>query len=323
MRALVSEPGQRIRLADVALPRRPRECLIRVRLAGICGTDLQILQGYAAFAGIPGHEFVGVVEEVASRDDERWLGQRVVGEINVGCGTCDWCSGGVKEHCQDRTVLGIRARSGAFAEFVSLPASNLVPVPGDMADDVAVFAEPAAAACRILGQIALPSDIRVAVVGDGRLGLLVTQVLLRAPSRVTLFGRHPEKLAVARGLGIADTHTGVRAEFDRSFDVVVDVTGRPSGFADAVRLVRPRGTVVLKSTFHDHDGPALSPVVVGEITVVGSRCGPVRPALALLSSGTVRVEPLIDRILPLDAFEEAFAAARTSLKVLFRPGEEG
>ncbi len=323
MRALVAADG-RLELCD-----RPRpglttdECLISVRMAGICGTDLEILAGYAGFSGVPGHEFVGVVEWAPEGAGD-WLGRRVVGEINIGCGGCSPCRKGVREHCESRQVLGIRGRDGAFAEYVALPADNLHAVPDGLADDVAVFVEPLAAACRVTQQLDLSGALEAAVLGDGRLGLLVAQVLRHAGVGVTIVGRHAEKLAIANSLGIAtmradeaESARGLpRAESRGRFDVVVDATGRPEGLASALALVRPRGTVVLKSTFHGAAPIATSPIVVDEVTIVGSRCGPFPMAIDLLSRGAVDVGPLVSGVYPLSAWHEAFSAARTKLKVL-------
>lgn len=318
MRALVVDGSGNINLTDVPAPAYDGECLVRVLSAGICGTDLHILQGYADFEGVPGHEFVGVVDAVSSPADENWVGKRVVGEINVGCGACSWCVDGQKEHCVVRSVVGIRERGGAFAEFVSLPSANLHEVPSSIADDAAVFVEPVAAACRILEQIAIRGSDRLAVLGDGRMGLLVAQVLRTAAPDVTVLGHHHDKLDVARSLGLEARHADMFRDDDRGFDVVVDVTGRPQGLARALELVRPRGTVVMKSTFHGEAPLASWPIVVNEVTLVGSRCGPFPRALELLASGAVRVEPLVAAILPLEDYADAFARARHALKVIFR-----
>lgn len=314
MKALVVREGA-ITVEDVAIPAHGSDCLIRVSMAGICGTDLQILEGYAGFAGIPGHEFVGVVE-AAPASDAHWIGKRVVGEINVGCDRCEWCLAGVKEHCIDRSVVGIRDRGGAFAEYVALPATNLHHVPDTISDRAAVFVEPVAAACRIFEQMDVVADSRVAVVGDGRMGLLGAQVVKTVAREVTLFGRHEQKLAVARSLGLT-TVLGSPTPAIARFDIVVDVTGRPEGLTRALQLVRPRGTVVMKSTFHGEAPIESWPIVVDEVTLIGSRCGPFAPAIALLASGAVEVEPLIARVTTLDDYASAFAEARTALKVLF------
>jgi len=285
-------------------------------MAGICGTDLQILEGYAGFAGIPGHEFVGVVES-APAPDAAWIGKRVVGEINVGCGQCAWCARGEEGHCPNRSVLGIRQREGAFAEFVTLPARNLHAVPDAVDDETAVFTEPVAAACRLLEQMSIAPGHRVAVVGDGRMGLIVAQVLKTATPAVTVFGRHEHKLATARGLGLTTAGSIDRLEPADRFDIVIDVTGRPDGVQRALDLVRPRGTVVLKSTFHGEARLESWPIVVNEVTLLGSRCGPFQPAIDLLASGGVRVKPLISRVATLEDHGPAFVEARRSLKVLF------
>ncbi len=317
MKALVINAPGSLALQDVRLTEHSGECRIRVRMAGICGTDLQLLDGYAGFRGIPGHEFVGVVETAGSPDDAGWIGKRVVGEINIGCGRCEWCAAGIREHCVSRTVVGIRGRDGAFAEMLSLPAGNLHEVPDTVGDETAVFVEPTAAACRILVQVPIDSGMRVAVLGDGRMGLLSAQVLRTAAPDVTLFGRHDEKLEIGRKLGLVTRRTAESMRDSVRFDVVVDATGRPEGIQRALDLVRPRGTVILKSTFHG-DAPVASwPIVVDEVTLVGSRCGPFRRALELLATGAVQVRPLVSRVATIDDYESAFADARRALKVLF------
>lgn len=320
MQALVIERPGSIALQDVQPPGLSSgECLVRVRAAGICGTDLQLLQGYADFKGIPGHEFTGTVESVASSADASWIGKRVVGEINVGCGTCEWCAAGVREHCTNRTVLGIRGRNGAFAELLALPAANLHELPAEVDDPSAVFVEPVAACCRILEQVDIGPRTRVAVLGDGRMGLLAAQVIHTATAEVTVFGRHERKLAIARELGLAAALSGGAPDPVGRFDVVVDATGRPEGFQQALEYVRPRGVVVMKSTFHGEAAIASWPIVVNEVTIVGSRCGPFPHAIALLASGAVRTAPIVSRVAALTDYESAFADARQSLKVLFTP----
>ena len=316
MRALLLGNDGTLTLGQAPLPALPGECLIRVTFAGICGTDLQLLEGYAEFDGVPGHEFVGVVED-APAADAQWIGRRVVGEINVGCGTCDFCRKGVKEHCPHRTVMGIRGRSGAFAEFLSLPAANLHHVPDAVDDTAAVFVEPVAAACRILEQVDVDADMRVAVIGDGRLGNLVAQVLRTRVPDLVLFGRHEPKLSVARGLEIdarviADTEPG-------GYDVVVEATGRPEGLERALALVKPRGTVVLKSTCNGTTTLSLWPIPVHEVSIVGSRCGPFASAIGLLTADAVKTAPLVAGAFPLESYQDAFAMARRELKVLLQP----
>lgn len=313
MKALTIENGV-MALRDVPVPERSGECLIRVLMAGICGTDLQLLDGYADFAGIPGHEFVGIVES-APAHDSHWIGKRVAGEINVACGACEFCATGVKEHCSHRSVAGIRGHNGAFAEYLTLPASNLHEIPAAVDDETAVFVEPVAAACRILEQLSVDTSARVAVLGDGRLGLLVAQVMRTAAQEVRVVGRHEHKLAIARSLGLAVSERPAHAHFD----IVVDATGRAEGLPRALELVRPRGTIVMKSTFHGEAPTATWPIVVNEVTIVGSRCGPFRQAIEMLATGAVRVEPLVSRVAALEDYQSAFTAARRSLKVLLVP----
>jgi 2-desacetyl-2-hydroxyethyl bacteriochlorophyllide A dehydrogenase len=315
VRALVLTGGS-IRLADVPTPSENGECRIRVRMAGICGTDLQLIDGYAGFRGVPGHEFVGVVE-AAPEQHHAWIGRRVVAEINVGCGRCEWCSRGVKEHCVTRTVIGIRGRDGAFAELVAVPGANLHEVPDAMDDRTAVFVEPTAAACRILEQVAIEPRTRVAVLGDGRLGLLAAQVVGTVTADVTVIGRHEQKIEIGRALGLTCLRQDSPIAAGRDFDVVIDATGRPDGIGRALELVRPRGTVVMKSTFHGEAAIASTSAVVDEVTLVGSRCGPFARAIELLASGAVRVTPLVARVSPLEDYESAFEDARRGLKVMF------
>ncbi len=299
----------------------PDEALIRVTLAGICSTDLELVKGYAGgFRGVLGHEFVGVVEAVGSAEAAEWVGRRVVGGINLGCRRCAVCLGEGPEHCPDRTTLGIHNKDGVFADYVTLPGVNLLPVPDSVADDEAVFTEPLAAALRIREQIAIRPSARVAVVGPGRLGLLVAQVLALAGTDVTVLGRRAESLALPRQLGLA---TGLVEEAaDDSFDLVVEATGNDAGLAHSLRLVRPLGTLVLKSTFAGQAHVNLTKLVVGEITVVGSRCGPFAPALRLLERGAVAVRPLIEAEYPLtDALAAFDHASRPGVrKILLRPG---
>jgi threonine dehydrogenase-like Zn-dependent dehydrogenase len=317
MRALVVTTPRTIALQNVPLQTRAGECLVRVSMAGICGTDLQILQGYAGFIGIPGHEFVGIVE-AAPDEDAAWIGRRVVAEINIGCGLCEWCRNNEKEHCLSRSVVGIRGHDGAFAEFVTLPAANLHHVPDNVDDESAVFVEPLAAACRIFEQMAIAEGARVAVLGDGRLGLLVAQVIGTATPNVAVLGRHERKLALARSMGLTATLSDAPISPASRFDVVVEATGRSEGLRRALEIVRPRGTIVLKSTFHGEAPMQSWPIVVDEVTIVGSRCGPFKPAIGLLASGAVQVRPLISRVMTMEEHGEAFDEATRALKVLFR-----
>jgi alcohol dehydrogenase len=316
MRALIIDRPGVMALREVPVPDAD-ECLIRVLAAGICGTDLELLRGYAEFCGIPGHEFVGVVERAPARAAS-WVGRRVVGEINVGCGACRWCELGIKEHCERRSVVGIRGRSGAFAEFLTLPPENLHSVPDSMDDTRAVFVEPVAAACRILEQVEIDASTHTAIVGDGRMALVTAQVLRTTGATITIAGKHEAKLAVAGGMGFDVLRGSEIAARAKSFDLVVDVTGKPDGFQTALALARPRGAVVLKSTFHGALAWTPWPVIVDEISLIGSRCGPFAPAIALLAAKRIDVAPLVAAVHPLEGFEAAFDAARRELKVLFR-----
>jgi threonine dehydrogenase-like Zn-dependent dehydrogenase len=317
MRALILDPSGTLRFGERARPLAGSECVIRVLAAGICGTDLELTRGYAGFAGVPGHEFVGVVEE-APPADAAWIGRRVTGEITVGCGACEGCRVAGRGHCDRRSVLGIIGRDGAFAEYLSLPAANLHAVPEGIDDEAAVLVEPLAAACRVLEQIAVTPATTCAVVGPGRLGLLVALVLRDADARVTIVGRGEARLALARSLGFDAAAADAAGTFPRRFDLVVEVTGRPEGLTVAKSLVRPRGTIVLKSTFHGEAPVALAPLVVDEITLVGSRCGPFSAALDLLASHRIDPRPLIDAVYPLERFPEAFTAAAGGRKVILR-----
>jgi threonine dehydrogenase-like Zn-dependent dehydrogenase len=291
----------------------PGEALIKVELAGICRTDLEITAGYMSFAGVLGHEFVG---RVVQAGDDRWTGKRVVGEINLNCGRCDYCRSGLGRHCPTRTVLGIAGKDGAFAEYLTLPLTNLHEVPAAMSSRTAVFTEPVAACYEILTQVELAGK-KVAVMGDGKLGILAARVLAGEGTPVILVGRHPEKLALARGPMI---QTILWPDFaarvsrpEEKFDVVVEATGRPEGFAAALAAARSRGTIVQKTTVAAPVPVDLGRLVVDELTVIGSRCGPFPPALAALQAGRVRVEDLI-------AGEYPFARGVQALQAAARPG---
>jgi threonine dehydrogenase-like Zn-dependent dehydrogenase len=306
-----------VSVEDVEKPSAAGEALVRVLLSGICNTDLEIARGYAGFNGTIGHEFVGVVEE---SPDGALRGRRVVGEINAGCGKCDLCRTGDSRHCASRTVLGIHGRDGAHAEFLQLPALNLSPVPDNVPDEHAVFTEPLAAACGILERIGIAGEDRVAVIGDGKLGLLCAQVLVLTGASVLLVGKHSSKLRIAERRGIATATPAVAAKQTRQFDVVVEASGAAPGFALALELLRPRGQLVLKSTFHGKTEIDAARIVVDEIAIVGSRCGRFGPALDLLKSGAIDVESLISEEYPLSNGVHAMrrAGTRGVLKVLLR-----
>jgi|SRR5579871_542265 len=309
--------NRRVAVRRVPRPRPPAGfALIRLLSGGICNTDLELQRGYYGFAGIPGHEFVGEVVQAETRD---LIGRRVVGEINLDCGCCEWCRKGLGRHCPKRTVLGIVKHAGAFREFLTLPERNLHVVPDSIPTEHAVFVEPLAAAGEILDQVNIPCSSPVAVLGDGKLGLLVAQVLQAHGYRVHEFGRHKEKLRIA-------SQAGVETEVVRdrlpaaAYDWVVDATGSPQGLADAVRLTRPRGTLVMKSTVHGLAGFDTAPIIVNEITLVGSRCGRFEPALELLKNGLINVAGMISEKMPLADAPRAFRTAAKSgvLKVLLQ-----
>lgn len=312
MRALHLRNGQ-LRFDPQSLRPAPAqgEVLVQVTRAGLCETDLQLVRGYMGFEGVLGHEFVGVAES------GKYAGQRVVGEINCSCHRCETCLAGSSSHCPHRTVLGILGRDGAFADYVTLPERNLHRVPDNVSDDEAVFVEPLAAAFRILEQIDITGQ-RVLILGDGRLGQLCAQVLSQATNRLTLIGKHATKLQLASSLGIDTSERSQRSD-RRDADVVVDCTGSPTGIQDAFRWLKPRGTLVLKTTVADTPPLSLAPIVIDEFHVVGSRCGPFAPAIAALEQGRVRVRPLIQARFPLERAAEGFALAQQQpvLKVLF------
>jgi threonine dehydrogenase-like Zn-dependent dehydrogenase len=321
VRALVLEHNGRLSLQQRDKPAPVDECLIRVKAAGICGTDLELLRGYATFSGVPGHEFVGIVEH-APPADARWIGRRVVGEITVGCGHCDGCRIAGRGHCDVRSVLGILGRDGAFAEYLALPSINLHAGPDSLDDLAAVFVEPTAAAYRVAEQVKIEDRTRAAVVGAGRLGVLVAQVLRERGADIVVFVRSDPRRGLCAELGLDAAGIDSVESLARQFDLVVDATGAPEGFALARALVRPRGTLVLKSTFHGETPIAFSPLVVDEITLVGSRCGPFQAAIEALAGGRIDIKPLIDGIYPLERFAQAFEQARRGRKQIFTPQAE-
>jgi threonine dehydrogenase-like Zn-dependent dehydrogenase len=313
MKGLWLENNQLQLRTDIPIPEPlPGEALVRVLRAGICNTDLELIKGYYPYTGIIGHEFVGVVEQ----GPKQLINQRVVGEINAACGDCRFCRRGQPTHCENRTVLGIVNRHGAFAEYLSLPIENLHLVPENVSTAAATFTEPIAAALEIQQQIQICKDDRVLVVGDGKLGQLIAQTLALTGCELLVVGRHKDKLVnlAAKGIktGFADSVT------DRYFDISVDCTGNPEGFNIARRALRPRGILILKSTYAGNLSLDASALVVDEITLIGSRCGPFVPALELLATGKVDVQSLIDSHYPLFQGLAAFEKAKTKgvLKVL-------
>lgn len=321
--------------STVPQPRlRPGWARVRVRLAGICNTDVEILRGYHAFRGTPGHEFVGEISEVvgvSAQDRAQWIGRRVVGEINVSCSaygyrlSCEFCRRGLKTHCARRTVLGILKHDGAFSEQLALPLANLHTIPDAIADEQAVFVEPLAAACEILDEVRVPRFQKAAVLGDGKLAQLIARVIKTQLPRVLMYGKHEQKLLLARRARI-ETHR-VRGDasdlrrVSQMFRLLVEATGSPTGFALALQMTEPRGILVLKSTFHGAAPVETWPLVVKEITVVGSRCGPFAKAIALLRSNKIDPRPLITRIFPLKEAQKAieFAQHKNVMKVLLKP----
>jgi threonine dehydrogenase-like Zn-dependent dehydrogenase len=313
MKGLWLENNQLELRTNIPIPEPPPgEALVRVLRAGICNTDLELIKGYYPYTGIIGHEFVGIVEQ----GPKQLINQRVVGEINAACGNCRFCRRGQPTHCENRTVLGIVNRNGAFAEYLSLPIENLHLVPENVSTAAATFTEPIAAALEIQQQIQISKDDRVLVVGDGKLGQLIAQTLALTGCELLVVGRHEDKLINLAGKGIktglADSVT------DRYFDISVDCTGNPEGFNIARRALRPRGKLILKSTYAGNLSLDASSLVVDEITLIGSRCGPFVPALELLATGKVDVQYLIDSSYPLSQGLEAFEKAKTKgvLKVL-------
>ena len=297
-----------------ARPRRPAGfALIRLLYGGICNTDIELQRGYYGFRGTPGHEFVG---EVVEADNRRWIGERVVGEINLACGKCAWCARGLGRHCPQRSVLGIVKQPGAFRDFLTLPEQNLRRVPREIPSEEAVFIEPLAAACEILDQVKIPRGAPVAVLGDGKLGLLASQVLQAHGAKVHQYGRHKEKLRIAQQAGVG---TEIAKKLPAAkYEFVVEATGSSKGLRQAVQMTQPRGTVIMKSTVHGLVSIDSAPVIVNEITLVGSRCGRFEPALRLLARRKVRVDAMISDVLPLKSAPRAFreAAKPGVLKVL-------
>jgi len=304
-----------VSVAEAPVPARaPGHALLRLLLAGICNTDLELRRGYYGFRGTPGHEFVA---EVVEADDVALVGQRVVGEINLACANCAWCSKGLGRHCPNRSVLGIVHHPGAFEEFFTLPERNLHVLPEGIPLDRAVFTEPLAAACEILDQVSIPPRAPIAVLGDGKLGLLVAQVLDIYGYPVHLFGRHKEKLRIAAAAGIV-TELADGVPPAAKYDWVVDATGSPDGLRQAVATANPRGTVMLKSTLHGAVGVDTAPIIVNEVTLVGSRCGRMEAAIPLLDHELIRPENMIAARFGLSDAARAFelAAQRGVLKVL-------
>ena len=316
MRALYLDERELTLQSAYGVPRSDaRHALIKVQLAGVCSTDLQIFNGYMGFKGVPGHEFVGSVVEGPSE----FVGKRVVGEINFGCGQCDACRRDLSRHCPNRSVMGIVNADGAFTDYVSVPVENLHLVSDNISDEEAVFTEPLAAAFEILTQIQLDPGDDVLVLGDGKLGNLCAQALRLTGAKITALGKHADKLALIKKAGV---RTILLSDWQaKLFDVVVEATGSASGFELALSAVRPRGTLVLKSTIAGNHQTSLAPVVINEINVIGSRCGPFSDALAALAVKQIAVTPLIEKVYSLDDGVAAMthAARPGARKILLRP----
>jgi threonine dehydrogenase-like Zn-dependent dehydrogenase len=321
MKALFCDAGGiRPLEAETPAPRRG-EALIKVRVAGICRTDLELAKGYMNFVGIPGHEFVGEVAALSAEDAgqaQGWIGRRVVGEINCGCGHCEFCRAGLERHCPERTVLGISGRDGALAEFLTLPLGNLHFVPDNLPDQSAVFVEPLAAALEIFEQVRIGPDSRVLVIGDGKLGLLICRVLQIHGCDLLCIGKHDNKMALLQNWGIKAVPP--QDYWPDRRDYVIEASGSPSGFGLAVQALKPRGTLILKSTYHGAMNLDTAPLVIQEITIVGSRCGPFAPALNLLTQKLIPTDDLITAVYPardlLNAFE--YASRSEAIKVLIQ-----
>ena len=316
MKAVVFDNGLKLETNYPKPTPEKGEALIKVNTIGICNTDYEITKGYMGYKGILGHEFTGVVEEI-NDDDKTLLNKRVVGEINCGCGKCDWCKQGLERHCFNRSTLGIWKREGCFAQYVCLPVKNLLEIPANVANEEAVFVEPLAAALEILEQVHIPPYKKVIVLGDGKLGLITALTLNAQNIDVILIGKHQNKLDIAKAQGV-ETKLLSDLKIEKIYDAVVEATGSISGFETALALTKPRGTLVLKSTVAASKEFNLAPIVIDEITVLGSRCGQFGPALRLLKSHKIDFTPLISASYKADDAIKAFEKnkEKETLKVL-------
>jgi threonine dehydrogenase-like Zn-dependent dehydrogenase len=315
MLAVHIERGK-VSVRDQVKPKRGKsQAILRLIAGGICNTDLELVRGYYNFRGTPGHEFVA---EVVDADSKKWVGKRVVGEINAACGKCEWCRKGLGRHCPARTVLGIVNHPGAFQEFFMLPEANLLEVPPAVLTEHAVFTEPVAAACEILEQVRIAKGEPVAVLGDGKLGLLIAQVLQAHGAKVAHFGKHASKLAISAATGVKTYITDKLPE--AAFAKVIEATGSPQGLAQAIHMTKPRGVVVLKSTIHEKVTIDTAPLIVNEISLVGSRCGKFLPAMKLIRGKKLNLGPMLHGSFPLEDAPKAFqkAAQRGVLKILLQ-----
>ncbi len=311
--------GKKAELISARKPRlRAGESLIRIDTAGLCATDLEILLGYLEFRGILGHEFVGTVE---SSENESLAGKRVVGEIFVPCRECPACRESLEKHCPERTVIGISGRDGVFARYVALPDENLHVIPDSLTDEVAIFVELLAAACEITQRVSFRKESRVIVLGDGRLAAMTAQVAALHARDPVVLGLNKKKLSAFEAVGLRTEIVENRDRIGKDFDIVVECTGKPNGLPLAIELVKPQGTVILKSTYHGNLEWNPAPIVINEISVVGSRCGPFEEALDLLKRGKIETSPFLTAVYGLEDFDKAVQRARhsDSFKVLIRP----
>ena len=318
MKAVVFDNGLKLENNYPMPEPKAGEALIKVTTIGICNTDYEITKGYMGYKGILGHEFTGIVEKAHNKE---LVGKRVVGEINCGCGECEWCAQGLERHCFNRSTLGIWKREGCFAEYVCLPEKNLLVIPDNVTDNEAVFVEPLAAALEILEQIHIKKKKKVIVLGDGKLGIITALALSACGLDVTLVGKHEEKLALAKAQGVPTMLLG-DLKVEKAYDFVVEATGSISGFETSLALTKPRGVLVLKSTIAASKEINLAPVVVDEITILGSRCGQFAPAMRMLAAKRIDVNPLISDIYPIEKSIEAFERnkEKSSVKVLVKVG---
>lgn len=316
MRALIFQKKFRFKTDYPTPVHRQGEALIRITHAGICDTDLAIIEGYMGFKGVPGHEFIGIVEKSPSAPE--WEGERVTGEINIGCNRCEYCLSNLSNHCPNREVLGILNKDGAFAEYITLPIKNLHKIPDSISDEEGVFVEPLAAAFEILEQIKINHGDKICVLGDGKLGLLAAHVLSLRPAEITLAGHHPWKLALVSDKKIKTELAPL--PYKKYFDVVVDCTGAASGIKEACELIKPRGKIIVKTTALKRDNIDYNNLVIDEISLIGSRCGPFDKAIDALKNKTIEVSPLISNVFPLKEWEQAFGLVQQGgcLKVILR-----
>ena len=300
---------------------KENEVLIKTKMVGICNTDYEITKGYMGYKGVLGHEFVGIVEKIGKNVDKELIGKRVVGEINLACNDCSWCHQNLQRHCPNRSTLGIFKKDGCFSEYFTLPKENVIVVPDNVDDYSAVMVEPLAAAYEIFEQLPLKLDSKIALVGDGKLGLCISSVLNALNLNFIHIGKHENKLEISKKMGVkTKLLQELKDEDKKSFDYVIEATGSEGGFETSVSLVKPRGTLVLKSTIVAQEGLNLASVVVDEITIVGSRCGQFRPALKLLEKGKIDVKPLISDVYSIDEYDKAFEKNKdkNSLKVIIK-----